>query len=361
MPCSNLYSISARSFEAARRLSAGRFGGLHGHSFAVRGLMRLGEVPSGDNIDPTEPPQTRLESVLEQLDYRLLNDLIEHPDDLAIAEWILTAPLLADFAAVELSGAANRGAIAWRSGKRQVWWRCRFEAAHQLPNVPAGHKCGRMHGHGFEACIHVDTDRSRDAHGLQLAIEKAWQPLHVLLHLGCLNELNGLDNPTSEVLAGWICERLRPELPDLLGVTVMETPTAGCFFDGQGYRIWKSMSFDSAVRPRQPLTEAPSGRIYGHTFTARLHLAGALDRVLGWVHDYGDVKRRFDPVLRQLDHQPLHEWAQLAGGDAAAIAGYLHARLGDALPGMDRIDVLTTPGSGILRCRGAEVRGLLVP
>ncbi len=80
------------------------------------------------------------------------------------------------------------------------------------------------------------------------ALIKSWQPIHEQLDHACLNEIDGLENPTSEVIAAWIWSRVKPNLPDLSWVTIYETVTAGCHFDGDNYRIWKESRFESAIR-----------------------------------------------------------------------------------------------------------------
>jgi 6-pyruvoyltetrahydropterin/6-carboxytetrahydropterin synthase len=109
----------------------------------------------------------------------------------------------------------------------------RIEAAHYLPNVPAGHKCGRLHGHSYAVEIHV-----RGALGTQSGwvmdfaeIKAAWDPLHAELDHNCLNQVPGLENPTSENLAKWIWARLATVLP-LTRVVVRETCTSGCSYGG---------------------------------------------------------------------------------------------------------------------------------
>jgi 6-pyruvoyltetrahydropterin/6-carboxytetrahydropterin synthase len=109
-----------------------------------------------------------------------------------------------------------------------------FEAAHRLPNVPEGHKCGRLHGHSFRVELHV-----RGALEPHLGwvmdfafIKQAFQPLYELLDHNYLNEIEGLDNPTSEHLACWIWDRLKPGLPELCKVVVRETCTSGCIYGG---------------------------------------------------------------------------------------------------------------------------------
>ncbi|WP_242445782.1 6-pyruvoyl trahydropterin synthase family protein [Chromatium okenii] len=133
-------------------------------------------------------------------------------------------------------------------------------------------------------------------------LDALWQPLHAELHHACLNDISGLENPTSELLAQWLWQRFAPQLPTLRRVTVCETATAGCHYDGQQFRIWKEQRFESAVQ----FPDAPAGdgrrRLHGHSYLLRLLLSAPLDAVLGWTVDYGDVKTLFTPVYRQLDH-----------------------------------------------------------
>ncbi|MCY1061264.1 6-carboxytetrahydropterin synthase QueD [Nannocystis sp. SCPEA4] len=111
----------------------------------------------------------------------------------------------------------------------------RFEAAHRLPNVPPGHKCARLHGHSFFVEIHVEGPvGERSGWVLDFAdIAAAWQPLHALLDHNYLNEIEGLENPTSELLARWIWRRMLPTLPGLSQVVIRETCTSGCIYRGE--------------------------------------------------------------------------------------------------------------------------------
>ena len=110
-----------------------------------------------------------------------------------------------------------------------------FEAAHRLPNVPADHKCARLHGHSFRVAIHVEGEIGADSGWvLDFAdIERAFAPLHDQLDHHYLNEIEGLENPTSEVLARWIWVRLKPDLPALDRIVVRETCTSGCTYAGE--------------------------------------------------------------------------------------------------------------------------------
>jgi 6-pyruvoyltetrahydropterin/6-carboxytetrahydropterin synthase len=104
-----------------------------------------------------------------------------------------------------------------------------IEAAHRLPNVPEGHKCARLHGHSFRIEVHVrgPVDAASGWVMDYADIKAAFVPLFEQLDHRYLNEVEGLDNPTSEMLARWIFRRLRPALPGLHRVVVHETCTAG--------------------------------------------------------------------------------------------------------------------------------------
>jgi 6-pyruvoyltetrahydropterin/6-carboxytetrahydropterin synthase len=109
-----------------------------------------------------------------------------------------------------------------------------FEAAHRLPYVPPDHKCARLHGHSYRVVVHVDGPVGDGTGWVQdfAELSCAMAPLLARLDHYYLNEIDGLDNPTSEVLAQWIWDHLRPALPDLSQVVVRETCTSGCVYRG---------------------------------------------------------------------------------------------------------------------------------
>jgi len=109
-----------------------------------------------------------------------------------------------------------------------------IEAAHRLPTVPLGHKCGRLHGHSFRVEIRVRGRVEAESGWVMdfADIKTAFQPLFDQLDHNYLNEVQGLENPTSENLARWIWERLRHPLPNLNQVMINETCTSGCVYKG---------------------------------------------------------------------------------------------------------------------------------
>jgi 6-pyruvoyltetrahydropterin/6-carboxytetrahydropterin synthase len=110
-----------------------------------------------------------------------------------------------------------------------------FEAAHRLPNVPPDHKCARLHGHSFQVRVSVDGPvGERTGWVVDFAeLKAAFRPVYDQLDHRYLNEVTGLENPTSENLARWIWGRLSPVLVGLSEVEVRETCTSGCVYRGE--------------------------------------------------------------------------------------------------------------------------------
>ncbi len=110
-----------------------------------------------------------------------------------------------------------------------------IEAAHRLPNVPSGHKCARLHGHSFRVEIHVSGKVGEESGWVVdfAELKTKFQPLFEQLDHRYLNEIDGLENPTSEHLARWIWERLRQELPLLSKIVINETCSSGCIYRGE--------------------------------------------------------------------------------------------------------------------------------
>jgi 6-pyruvoyltetrahydropterin/6-carboxytetrahydropterin synthase len=347
-----LLICAASRFEAARQITSAPGNHpqhrLHGHGFTVQARCSL--PPAWGHFAGSEVQQLRsaIESCTAPLDHRLLNDQLANPTDAHLAHWFAQQAALPGVRQLRLQSTPHRGVDIDAAGHAHLWRRFVFQSAHVLPQVPAGHKCGRMHGHGFEVVLHADASM---AGAMALAhddIDAAWAPLQALLDHACLNDLPGLANPTSEVLSSWIWARLQPQLPALSSVTVYETASCGAIFDGQRYRVWKELTLDSAVQLRSAPESSALRRLHGHTYTLRLHLTAPLDDVLGWTIDFGDVKSLFEPIFLQLDHQPLHEIADLADGDSASVARWIFERARGQLPQLDRVDLLETEGCGAM-------------
>ena len=352
MQVKTLFAASA-GFEAARHVDilpvGHRSRRLHGHSFlaTVRCALPSGwaRFPGGE----VDRLRSDLETAIAQLDYRLLNEQVQQPTDENLARWVRDHLDVPGVEQIGIQSTAHEGVDLDLAGHAHVWRRYIFQSAHRLPNVPMGHKCGRMHGHGFEVIVHANQDvGGRDLSIDYDRLDEVWAPLHQQLNFACLNDLQGLHNPTSEMLSSWFWERIKTELPELSWITVFETGSCGANFDGKNYRIWKDLTLDSALQ----LKRAPDGsalrRIHGHTYTLRLHLSAPLDQVMGWTVDFGDVKEIFNPIFKALDHQPLHEIAELADCDTASIAEWILKTARAQLPQLDRVDLFETRGCGAI-------------
>ena len=349
----HLYFAAAVGFEAARQVTllpeGHRSRRIHGHSFLARIRARLPQgwasFPGGEVGDL----QQHLAHCVALLDYRLLNEVLEQPTDENLARWVRAKLKLPGLQQVGIQSTLHEGVELDAGDHAHIWRRYTFEAAHRLPNVPAGHKCGRLHGHGFDVILHADQDvRARDIGVDYDHLDQCWAPIHARVQQAYLNEIPGLENPTSELIASWIWNRLKPTLPELSWVTVYETATCGAHFDGQQYRIWKELTIDSALRLRCALDQDARHRVHGHTYTLRLHLTAPLDQIMGWTIDFGDVKEAFNPVYERLDHHPLHELSGLEDADTASLARWIKESTSPGLQQLDRIYLYETRGCGAI-------------
>lgn len=118
--------------------------------------------------------------------------------------------------------------------RAEIFRELTFEAAHRLPEVPDGHKCGRLHGHSYRVRVWVSGEVDpKLGWFMDLGVlRERLEPVRLLLDHYYLNEIPGLQNPTSENLARFIWERLAPSLPGLCRIEVMETCTSGVRYEG---------------------------------------------------------------------------------------------------------------------------------
>ena len=109
-----------------------------------------------------------------------------------------------------------------------------FEAAHLLPRAPEGHKCRRLHGHSFRVEVVVEGEVDPISGWLvdYGEIKDVVEPIRLRLDHYYLNEIAGLDNPTSENLSAWIWKGLKPRLPSLVRLVIHETCEARCEYEG---------------------------------------------------------------------------------------------------------------------------------
>lgn len=109
-----------------------------------------------------------------------------------------------------------------------------FEAAHRLPHVPSDHKCARLHGHSFAVRISLAGPLDPKLGWVMdfADIKGIVAPVIDELDHRYLNDIAGLENPTSEILARWLWQRLAQALPGLAAVEVRETCTSGCVYRG---------------------------------------------------------------------------------------------------------------------------------
>ena len=170
----------------------------------------------------------------------------------------------------------------------------RFEAAHHLPNVPADHKCRRVHGHSFRVVVRVRGPVDPHTGWVMdyADIAAAFGPVHAALDHRHLNDVAGLSNPTSELLAAWIWERLLPALPGLWSITV--------------------------------------------------RVAGPVDPHTGWLVDYADLAAAFEPIRLRLDHYDLNTIEGLENPTSEHVARWIWERLRPALPSLASITVHET-------------------
>lgn len=361
------YTVVKAAFEAACQLThlppAAPARRLHGHSYTAQIRANLAADWGAFSGAEVEQLHQQLAATVGTLDHRLLNDFIKNPSDENIARWLngrlgvpelraleLDIPKLGalNLDKVSIQSTADTGVDLDHSNNAHSWKRFYFAAAHRLPFVAAGHQCGRMHGHGFSLILHAEQSLLADEGAAGDGLQAQWALIEPLLNRTCLNNIPGLENPTSEHLCRWIWERLKPNFAALSWVSVFETASVGSHYDGADFRIWKAFNFEAAAA----LNAAPAQHIlaglHGHSYLARLHLQAPLDEVLGWTVDYGDVKQHFQATLEQLDHHDLSANASIGDGSTRAIAHYIKQQAAPQLPQLNRIDLYQSPGCGVV-------------
>ncbi len=320
------YAWARTRFDASRQIHGHedpRCRRRHGHSFQVEA-----RYPQNAWVD--DGLVSRLREIGELLDYQDLNERFGDAGDQAILSWIGECLGHRPGGHLALSAGLRRGMVHRVDGRWLLWFKDRFEASHFLPQVPAGHKCGRLHGHGFEVVLYHGQEQGA------LQVVESWRRVALQLQGRCLNDIHGLEMPTSEVLAAWIWQRMADHGAPVMYAVVFETASCGSAYDGAGYRIWKHRSFDSALWSAQARN--------GHTFGLSLGLSAPMDQAMGWIMDFGDIKRLFDPVYRELDHQPLHD--RVEPPNSRGVLAWIIDKTRPMLPALDHVELALTPEEG---------------
>ena len=146
-----------------------------------------------------------------------------------------------------------------------------IEAAHRLPNVPTGHKCARLHGHSWRIEVAIEGPVGNDTGWVMdyADLKAAFQPIHDQIDHNYLNEIPGLENPTSERLAVWLWNELKPRLPLLIELVIAETctdrgyahaPTS--FLNGISSASTSGSTRPTRITPMSPKPATPNGESY---------------------------------------------------------------------------------------------------
>ena len=110
-----------------------------------------------------------------------------------------------------------------------------FDSAHFLPHVPEGHKCKNVHGHTYRLTVHLEAPLEEHLCWVMdfADVKKVVKPIINQVDHKLLNDIEGLENPTCEILAQWLWEKIKPEIPILNKIELWETPASGCVYNGR--------------------------------------------------------------------------------------------------------------------------------
>jgi len=117
----------------------------------------------------------------------------------------------------------------------QVFKQFTFDSAHYLPNVPDGHKCKETHGHTYRLIVYLEGELEKNLGWVMdfADMQKVIDPIIKSIDHKMLNNISGLENPTCEILAVWIWEKIKPQIPLLTKIELNETPTSGVVYEGK--------------------------------------------------------------------------------------------------------------------------------
>jgi len=340
--------IATREFNSARRITEPVrpefLNNLHGHSFKAK--IRW----ESDNYDDYSEGDQKLAKYLAEINYSYLNKVINNPTDLNIAKWLADKEYSSQKLELGVQSTDNQGVDMIVDGQYYAWKAYWIHAAHQLPYVPDGHKCKNMHGHNFKICVYLkgSIDDSNMCQKYHWKIDLAWKKLENILNYSCLNQISGLENPTSEILARWVWRKIALDLENLDRVIVFETATSGAVYDGENFSIWKEMSFDSATKYRANQSQHTASVIHGYTYKLRIFFQAPLDILFGWTIDYGEIKEQFRPIYSLVDHQNVDDLSNIDGDDCLSLASWILDKTIQILPNLSRLELYQTKGCGVI-------------
>ena len=331
-----IYLSGMATFHAARKLKYIEDRSLknliHGHNFKAIMKAELTDDISLGVLDK------ELRDLVMEFDYKDLNEYFSEPSDLFLANRVFESsidisPLSTTISSTDFAGASN-----YSHNRHEIWKSFSFQASHQLPNVPDDHKCKNMHGHTFRVVLHLEASLENTE---VIRIEKICAELKANLDRKCLNQVNGLENPTSEILASWIWLRLESLSIPISKVEVMENNDSGCIFNGTEHEIWKQHNIEAAV------SYDLDKEIYGYGYKTKLFIKAPLDEVKGWVMDYGDVKEIFKPIFIKMDHHYLNEIRGLENPSIVEVVKWMRLQLNNNFSELSRIDLYESEGRGV--------------
>jgi 6-pyruvoyltetrahydropterin/6-carboxytetrahydropterin synthase len=116
----------------------------------------------------------------------------------------------------------------------QIFKQFTFDSAHFLPYVPDGHKCKEIHGHTYMLTVYIEGELHWQLGWVMdfADIKKIIEPVINCIDHKFLNKIEGLENPTCEIIAQWIWNNLKPQIPALIKIELNETPTSGVVYTG---------------------------------------------------------------------------------------------------------------------------------
>ena len=115
-----------------------------------------------------------------------------------------------------------------------IYKKFNIESARSIPNLPKTHPCHHIHGHSFKIIISVQGDVN-EQNGFVVDfqdIDDAFDPLKKELDHSYLNDIEDLQNPTSENICIWIWNKIQSSLPNIYKIEIRETDSTGCIYKG---------------------------------------------------------------------------------------------------------------------------------